>query len=68
MAETIENSEVRRKADEFLRIFRSAVRKAQAKNRRLGVPNVYWLNGVRYFELPNGELSRTAPEPQRPHI
>lgn len=51
-------AETFRKADELMRICRSAVRKAQEESRRLGVANVYSINGERYFELPNGELSR----------
>lgn len=56
-----------RRADEYLRIGNAAVRKAQEESRRLGVPNVYCINGIIYYELPNGELSRTDPfvEPTR---
>lgn len=57
--------EMYRKADEWLRIFKTAVRKAQAESRRLGVPNVYTFNGQRYYELPNGEITRTLPEEYR---
>jgi hypothetical protein len=53
-----------RKADEIMRICRTAVRKAQEESRRLGVANVYTINGQRYYELPNGDYSRTPP-PQR---
>lgn len=52
------NIEAYRKADEYLRIFRTAVRKVLAENRRRGIVNVYSFNGVHYFELPNGEYSR----------
>lgn len=44
-----------------MRIMHSAVSKAQAENRRLGIPNVYVINGIRYFELPDGEITRTPP-------
>ncbi len=63
MAELLNNIDTFRKADELMRICRSAVRKAQAESRRLGVANVYLLNGERYFELPNGDYSRTVPKP-----
>jgi hypothetical protein len=33
----------------------------QDENRRLGIPNVYSINGIVYYELPNGELSREDP-------
>ena len=44
-----------------MRIAHRAVRKAQEENRRLGIPNVYSINGILYYELPNGELSREDP-------
>lgn len=49
------------RAEEIIRIGRCAVRKAQEENRRLGVPNVYSINGLLYYELPSGELSRSDP-------
>jgi hypothetical protein len=65
MAEVVNNVETFRKADELMRICRSAVRKAQADSRRLGVANVYSFNGERYFELPNGDYSRTPAKATR---
>ena len=62
MAETLKNIDTYRKADELMRICRSAVRKAQAESRCLGVANVYSIHGERYFELPNGDFSRTMPK------
>ena len=47
--------------DELTRIGNCGVRAAQEENRRLGIPNVYSTNGVLYWELPSGELSRTDP-------
>ena len=46
---------------EFERMGNSAVRVAQEESRRMGVPNVYSINGIIYYELPNGELSRQDP-------
>ena len=46
------------KLDEIVRIGRRAVRRAQEKSRRLGVPDVYSINGFLHYELPSGELSR----------
>ena len=63
MSDVLKNIDTFRKADKFMRICRSAVRKAQEESRQLGVANVYTLNGVRYYELPNGEISRSAPKP-----
>lgn len=42
-------------------LMRGANRAAQEENRRLGIPNVYSINGILYYELPNGELSLTDP-------
>ena len=67
MPEVLNNIDTFRKADELMRICRSAVRKAQAESRRLGVANVYSFNGERYFELPNGDYSRTVPERTSTH-
>ena len=49
------------KMDQLIRIGNRAVRKAQEESRQLGVPNVYSINGIIYYELPNGELSRSDP-------
>jgi len=49
------------KLDEIVRIGRRAVQRAQEDSRRLGIPNVYSVNGFLYYELPSGELSRTDP-------
>lgn len=49
------------RVDELLRVARTAVAKAQEENRRLGVPNVYSINGRIYYELPSGELSLNDP-------
>lgn len=50
-----------RRAEEVKRIGERAVRVAQEESRRLGVPNVYSIEGVLYWELPNGELSERDP-------
>jgi hypothetical protein len=46
---------------EYIRLGNRAAHAAQEENRRLGIPNVYSINGILYYELPNGELSRTDP-------
>ena len=48
-------------AEELVRIGVQGVQRAQEESRRLGVPNVYSINGVLYYELPSGELSREDP-------
>ena len=39
----------------------AAVKKAQEENRRLGIPNAYFINGKTYYELPDGTLSLEDP-------
>ncbi len=61
MADLLQDMDAFQKADELMRVCRSAVRKAQAESRRLGVANVYSFDGQLYYELPNGEYSRNRP-------
>ena len=49
------------KAIEIRRIGNRAVRRVQEENRRLGIPNVYFINSRTYYELPDGELSLEDP-------
>lgn len=55
------SDETLRRGEELLRIGQRAVKAAQEENRRLGIPNVYSINGILYYELPSGELSREDP-------
>lgn len=66
MAEVLQDMDTYQKADELMRVCRSAVRKAQAESRRLGVANVYSFDGQLYYELPNGEYSRKRPPSMKP--
>lgn len=53
------------KIDELVRIGSRAVLVAQEESRRLGVPNVYSINGILHYELPSGELATLDPmEPE----
>ncbi len=61
MADILHDRETYQKIEELMRVCRSAVRKAQAESRRLGVANVYSFEGHLYYELPNGEYSYNAP-------
>ena len=49
------------KIDELVRQGSIAVDKAQDESRRLGVPNVYSINGRLYYETRTGELSVSDP-------
>lgn len=55
------SDETLRRGEKLFRIGQRAVKAAQEENRRLGIPNVYSINGILYYELPNGELSREDP-------
>ena len=59
MASSSTNLETYQKADELMDIFRSAVREAQVESHKLGVSNVYYFDGTRYFELPSGEITQS---------
>jgi hypothetical protein len=50
-----------RRAAEIRRIGNRAVRRAQEENRRLGIPNAYFINGRTYYELPDGTLGLDDP-------
>ena len=50
-------------AREMLRIGNRAVKRVQEENRKKGIPNVYDINGHRYYELPNGKLTTEDPYP-----
>ena len=48
--------------DELVRLGSIAVDDAQAESRRMGVPNVYSINGRLYYETATGELSASDPK------
>jgi predicted ABC-type ATPase len=50
-----------RRIAELRKVGIRAMRFAQRESRRLGVPNVYSMGGVLYWELADGTLSRTDP-------
>ena len=43
-------------SDMINRIGNRAVAKAQEENRRLGIPNVYSINGTIFFQMPDGSI------------
>ena len=61
MVSILPDDDFRKKVDHWMDVMRLAVANARAESRRLGVPNVYWIDGRRFFELPNGEVTETAP-------
>ena len=65
MLKSTTSDELLKKGQELVAIGNRAVRDAQEENRRRGIPNVYSINGVLYWELPDGTLSRTDPYPEK---
>ena len=61
MAESELPNETYATIDQIVRIANVAVAKAQEESRRMGVPNVYSINGRIYYETPTGELSTSDP-------
>ena len=61
MANSITSLEAYQKTDELMDIFRLAVKEAQIESHHRGVPNVYYFDGNRYFELPSGEITQRSP-------
>jgi len=55
------SAEEHQKLDRLIRIGNRAVKKAQEENRRLGIPNVYSINGHLLYELPDGTLTTENP-------
>jgi len=53
------NIETYHTTDTLLNVFRAAVKEAQDDSRRRGVANVYYFDGVRYFEFPDGEITQS---------
>ena len=61
MADSTIGIDTYERAAQLIRIGAQASRDAQEDSRRRGVPNVYSINGILYYELPSGELSREDP-------
>ena len=61
MANSTTSLEAYQKTDELMDVFRLAVKEAQIESHHRGVPNVYYFDGNRYFELPSGEITQTSP-------
>ena len=48
--------------EKMIRIISKAVHLAQEENWRLGIPNVYVLNGKLVWQLPDGTVTSVKPE------
>jgi len=47
---------------EIIKIGNEAVKKTQKENLEMGIPNVYSLNGVIFYQLPDGTITMEEPE------
>ena len=54
------SEEMRKMLIKLTKIFNQAARNAQEENRRLGIPNVYSINGIMVYEY-KGTFSMTPP-------
>jgi len=61
MANSTTSLEAYQKTDELMDVFRLAVKEAQIESHHRGVPNVYYFDGNRYFELPSGKITQKPP-------
>ncbi len=48
-------------ASYFINLFSKAVKDAKEINRQNGLPNDFVVNGKRFYELPNGEITTDNP-------
>lgn len=47
---------------DIIRIGNKAIMNAKAENKRLGIPEVFSKNGILYYLLPNGEITKERPQ------
>ena len=48
--------------EKMTRIANTAVHQAQEENRRLGIPNVYCINGKIIWQMPDGSITDKNPD------
>lgn len=61
MKKTKSPQEILQESYEIWRIGNAAVKEAQEKNRKLGIPNVYSFNGKIYHEDKHGNIVQGSP-------
>ena len=47
--------------DKVAHLANEAAREAQEENRRLGIPNVYYVGGRIVYQMPDGSLTEKSP-------
>lgn len=58
---SLNNPTIYKETLDIIRIGNIAVQKAKAENKKMGIPNVFGKNGVVYYELPDGSITRKRP-------
>ena len=58
----LKNKKLYEGALEVLRIGNEAVLKAKEENKKFGIPEFFYKNGVIYYELESGELTTIKPK------
>lgn len=52
----INKIEVYQKASEFSTIMNDAIKETQDENKKKGVPNVFSIDDIIFYEMPNGKI------------
>ena len=58
----INNSDLYLEMTDIVRIGNLAVKEAKDENRKLGIPETFWKNGIIYYVLNTGEISSIQPD------
>jgi len=59
--EKLDDIKIYQDAFEIRKIGNEAVRQALKENKEKGIPSVFSLDGVIYYELPSGEITTRSP-------
>jgi hypothetical protein len=57
----LDNLSIYQTASYYTNLFCKAVKEAKEINRQNGLPNDFVINGKRFYELPNGEITTENP-------
>lgn len=58
----INNSDLYLEMTDIIRIGNAAVKEAKDENRKLGIPETFWKNGVIYYVLNSGKITSIQPD------
>lgn len=58
----INNSDLYLEMTDIIRIGNAAVKEAKDENRKLGIPEIFWKNGVIYYVLNSGKITSIQPD------